>query len=145
MGKHIELDDVFASGSIGQFQLQFQVDLLNYDTTAYQPGEWELVLITQNTGVFVLERGTSQTYTAILSRSDVLAASSQPGYTSSDVKRIVGGSMEDGYKDLSGMGLAGSGLAGSGASGAGQAGAGQAGSGLAGSGKPPRISKHIQG
>jgi len=145
MGKHIELDDVFASGSIGQFQLQFQVDLLNYDTTAYQPGEWELVLITQNTGVFVLERGTSQTYTAILSRSDVLAASSQPGYTSSDVKRIVGGSMEDGYKDLSGMGLAGSGLAGSGASGAGQAGSGQAGSGLAGSGKPPRISKHIQG
>ena len=61
------------------------------------------------------------------------------------LKRIVGGSMEDGYKDLSGMGLAGSGLAGSGASGAGQAGSGQACSGLAGSGKPPRISKHIQG
>ena len=61
------------------------------------------------------------------------------------LKRIVGGSIEDGYKDLSGMGLAGSGLAGSGASGAGQAGSGQACSGLAGSGKPPRISKHIQG
>ena len=66
-------------------------------------------------------------------------------YWVQSLKRIVGGSMEDGYKDLSGMGLAGSGLAGSGASGAGQAGSGQACSGLAGSGKPPRISKHIQG
>lgn len=143
MGKHIELDDVFAPGSIGQFQLQFQVDINNFSADAYAIGTWELVLITQNTGVFVLERGTSQTYTAILSRSDVLAASSQPGYKSSDVKRLVGCGMEDNYKDLSGMGLAGSGLAGSGAAGAGQAGSGQAGSGMAGSGKP-RISKHLQ-
>ena len=139
MGKHIELDDVFAPGSIGQFQLQFQVDINNFSTTAYNAGEWELVLITQNTGVFVIERGTSQTYTAILSRSDVLAASSQPGYKASDVVRMVGGGVEDGYKDLSGMGLAGAGQ-----SGAGQSGAGQSGAGMAGSGKP-KISKHLQG
>lgn len=143
MGKHIELDDVFAPGSIGQFQLQFQVDLLNFDTNAYNTGTWELVLITQNTGVFVLERGTSQTYTAILSRSDVLAASSQAGYTSSDVKRIVGGSMEDGYKDLSGMGPSGSGPSGSGPSGSGPSGSGPSGSGLSGGNR--KISKHIQG
>jgi hypothetical protein len=152
MGKHIELDDVFAPGSIGQFQLQFQVDINNFSDVAYAAGEWELVLITQNTGVFVLERGTSQTYTAILSRSDVLAASSQPGYKSSDVTRMVGGQMEDGYKDLSGMGLAGSGFAGSGFAGSGQAGSGfagsgqagsgQAGSGLAGSGRS-KMSKHL--
>lgn len=139
MGKHIELDDVFAPGSIGQFQLQFQVDINNFSNTAYNAGEWELVLITQNTGVFVIERGTSQTYTAILSRSDVLAASSQPGYKASDVVRMVGGGVEDGYKDLSGMGLAGAGQ-----SGAGQSGAGQSGAGMAGSGKP-KISKHLQG
>jgi len=153
MGKHIELDDVFAPGSIGQFQLQFQVDINNFTSDVYAPGSWELVLITQNTGVFVLERGTSQTYTAILSRSDVLAASSQPGYKSSDVVRMVGGGVEDGYKDLSGMGLAGSGFAGSGAAGSGNAGSGNAGSGNAGSGNAgsgfagsgkPRISKHLQ-
>ena len=127
MGKHIELDDVFAPGSIGQFQLQFQVDINNFSADAYAPGTWELVLITQNTGVFVLERGTSQTYT---------------GYKASDVVRMVGGGVEDGYKDLMGMGLAGSGLAGSGSAGSGQAGSGNAGSGMAGSGKP-RISKHL--
>lgn len=143
MGKHIELDDVFAPGSIGQFQLQFQVDLLNFDANQYDPGTWELVLITQNTGVFVLERGTSQTYTAILSRSDVLAASSQPGYTSSDVKRIVGGSMEDGFKDLSGMGMSGGGNSGAGTSGAGTSGGGAAGGGMSGGSR--KISKHIQG
>jgi hypothetical protein len=149
MGKHVELDDVFAPGSIGQFQLQFQVDINNFSSVAYAAGEWELVLITQNTGVFVLERGTSQTYTAILSRSDVLAASSQPGYKASDVVRMVGGGVEDGYKDLMGMGLAGSGAAGSGQAGSGNAGSGQAGSGNAGSGMAgsgkPKISKHLQG
>nr|WPF46526.1 MAG: putative major capsid protein [Lake Baikal virophage 4] len=154
MGRHIELDDVFAPGSIGQFQLQFQVDINNFSTDVYAPGTWELVLITQNTGVFVLERGTSQTYTAILSRSDVLAASAQPGYKASDVVRMVGGGVEDGYKDLMGMGLAGSGFAGSGSAGSGNAGSGNAGSGNAGSGNAgsgfagsgkPRISKHLQG
>ena len=152
MGKHIELDDVFAPGSIGQFQLQFQVDINNFSNVAYAAGEWELVLITQNTGVFVLERGTSQTYTAILSRSDVLAASSQPGYKASDVTRMVGGQMEDGYKDLQGMGFAGSGFAGSGSAGSGNAGSGNAGSGNAGSGNAgsglagsgrSRMSKHL--
>lgn len=152
MGKHIELDDVFAPGSIGQFQLQFQVDINNFSDVAYAAGEWELVLITQNTGVFVLERGTSQTYTAILSRSDVLAASSQPGYKASDVTRMVGGQMEDGYKDLQGMGFAGSGFAGSGNAGSGNAGSGNAGSGNAGSGNAgsgfagsgrSRMSKHL--
>lgn len=153
MGKHIELDDVFAPGSIGQFQLQFQVDLLNYDTVAYgsaNPEQWELVLITQNTGVFVLERGTSQTYTAILSRSDVLAASSQPGYSSSAVKRLVGGSIEDGFKDLSGMGESGAGPSGSGPSGSGPSGSGPSGSGPSGSGNSGsgasggrRLSKHL--
>nr|WPF46440.1 MAG: putative major capsid protein [Lake Baikal virophage 2] len=153
MGKHVELDDVFAPGSIGQFQLQFQVDLLNYDTNAYgttPQNQWELVLITQNTGVFVLERGTSQTYTAILSRSDVLAASSQPGYSSSAVKRLVGGSIEDGFKDLSGMGESGSGPSGSGPSGSGPSGSGPSGSGPSGSGNSGsgvsggrRLSKHL--
>jgi uncharacterized membrane protein YgcG len=149
MGKHIELDDVFAPGSIGQFQLQFSVELENYSSTAYA-SNCELVLITQNTGVFVLERGTSQTYTAILSRSDVLSASSMPAYKSSDVKRLVGGSMEDSFKSLvglpdkgsgqSGGGQSGGGYSGGGYSGGGQSGGGQSGGGMSGG----RMKKHLQ-
>lgn len=151
MGKHIELDDVFAPGSIGQFQLQFSVEIENYSPTAYADN-CELVLITMNTGVFVLERGTSQTYTAILSRSDVLSASSMPGYKSSDVKRLVGGNMEDSFKSLvglpdkvgmgtSGGGTSGGGTSGGGYSGGGTSGGGTSGGGLSGGG---RMKKHLQ-
>jgi len=151
MGKHIELDDVFAPGSIGQFQLQFSVEIENYSATAYADN-CELVLITMNTGVFVLERGTSQTYTAILSRSDVLSASSMPGYKSSDVKRLVGGNLEDSFKSLvglpdkmgsgqSGGGQSGGGQSGGGYSGGGTSGGGQSGGGLSGGG---RMKKHLQ-
>jgi uncharacterized membrane protein YgcG len=148
MGKHIELDDVFAPGSIGQFQLQFSVEIENFSAQTYAD-DCELVLITMNTGVFVLERGTSQTYTAILSRSDVLSASSMPGYKSSDVKRLVGGAMEDGYKSLvglpdlgagqSGGGQSGGGMSAGGYSGGGQSGGGQSGGGLSGG----RMKKHL--
>ena len=99
MGKHIELDDVFAPGSIGQFQLQFKLNLANYSAENLS-SNLEICLITMNSGVFVLERGTSQTYTAILSRSDVLAASAQPAYSSSDVARLVGGGWEDMFKSV---------------------------------------------
>lgn len=139
MGKHIELDDVFAPGSIGQFQLQFSVEIENLSGTAYADNT-ELVLITMNTGVFVLERGTSQTYTAILSRSDVLSASSMPGYKSSDVKRLVGGAMEDGYKSLVGLPDLGAGQSGGGQSGGGQSGGGQSGGGQSGG---ARMKKHL--
>lgn len=148
MGKHIELDDVFAPGSIGQFQLQFSVEIENLSGTAYADNT-ELVLITMNTGVFVLERGTSQTYTAILSRSDVLSASSMPGYKSSDVKRLVGGAMEDGYKSLVGLpdlgaGQSGGAMNGCGQSGGGYSGGGQSGGGQSGGGASGgRMKKHL--
>jgi uncharacterized membrane protein YgcG len=149
MGKHIELDDVFAPGSIGQFQLQFSVEIENFSPTAYADNT-ELVLITMNTGVFVLERGTSQTYTAILSRSDVLSASSMPGYKSSDVKRLVGGNMEDSFKSLVGLPDKGSGQSG-GANGCGQSGGGYSGGGTSGGGTSgggmsggSRMKKHLQ-
>lgn len=99
MGKHIELDDVFAPGSIGQFQLQFKLNLANY-TQDNLTNNLEICLITMNSGVFVLERGTSQTYTAILSRSDVLSASAQPSYSGSEVARLVGGGWEDMFKSV---------------------------------------------
>ena len=101
MGRHIELDDVYAPGSIGAFQLQFQVNYQNNTPDAIDAqNPYEIVLITMNSGVFTIERGTSQTYTAILSRADVLSVSSQPSYSKSAVARLVGGSWEDSFKSL---------------------------------------------
>jgi hypothetical protein len=48
-----------------------------------------------NSGVFVCERGTSSTYTGILTKQDVLEASQQEAYTHNDVQRLVGGGLFD--------------------------------------------------
>lgn len=137
-GRHIELDDVYAPGSIGAFQLQFRVELENNTGLPIAPNEYELVLITMNSGVLAIERGTSQTYTAILSRADVLAVSSRPQYAKSGLARIVGGAVEDKMKMLArplmeavGMGTSGGGLSGGGSSGGGLSGGGMSGGKMA--------------
>jgi len=159
MGNHIELDDVFSAGSIGQFQLQFQLDIENWSGEAFDPNDLEICLITMNSGVFVLERGTSQTYTAILSRSDVLSAKSQPGMAHSDVKRLVGGGWDDIMKTIKnvagvvgqvapmaqqalgafGYGQSGGGTSGGGTSGGGTSGGGTSGGGMSGG----RVKRHL--
>jgi uncharacterized membrane protein YgcG len=137
-GRHIELDDVYAPGSIGAFQLQFRVELENNTGLPIGANEYELVLITMNSGVLAIERGTSQTYTAILSRADVLAVSSRPQYAKSGLARIVGGAVEDKMKMLArplmeavGMGTSGGGLSGGGSSGGGLSGGGMSGGKMA--------------
>ena len=100
-GKHIQLvEDYYAAGSLGNFQLQFNITVNgNYQNflvgetntyeTAFAP---EVVLITQNSGIFVTERGQSSVYTGILTKQDVLDASQTTPLGQSTVQRVVGGS-----------------------------------------------------
>lgn len=104
-GRDIQLvEDYYAPGSIGNYNLQIKVDFLNNTNVAIDnsANEYELVLITMNSGVFVCERGTSQVFTGILSKSDVLEASSGEVYTRSDVQRMVGGGFFDTIKSIAG-------------------------------------------
>jgi hypothetical protein len=55
-----------------------------------------------NSGLFVNERGTSSTYTGILTKADVLSASAQEPYFQSSVKRMVGGGFLDSLKSVAG-------------------------------------------
>jgi len=140
-GRHIELDDVYSPGSIGAFQLLFKVELENNTGLEIAPNQYELVLITMNSGVFAIERGTSQTYTAILSRADVLAVSSRPQYSKSGLARLVGGAIEDKVKMLARplMEAVGMGTSGGGMSAGGTSGGGTSGGGLSGG----RMAKHL--
>lgn len=64
MGKHVQIgEDWYAPGSLGNFNLQFSLDVENYSSTQAfgADPQLELVLITMNSGVFVCERGTSLT------------------------------------------------------------------------------------
>jgi hypothetical protein len=105
MGRHLQItEDYYAAGSLGNFNLQFTLDVANYQTVPLQtipppatvlPMSIEMVLITLNSGLFVCEKGQSATYTGILTKDDVLSASQQSPYSSSDVKRLVGGGLLD--------------------------------------------------
>ena len=105
-GRDIQLpEDFYASGSLGNFNIQCKVNVTNNTGVningSGQP-QYEIVLITMNSGVFVCERGTSQVYTGILTKQDVLEASSQEAYTRSDVARLVGGGFFDTLKSIAG-------------------------------------------
>ena len=58
--------------------------------------------MTMNTGVFVNEKGTSSTFTGLLTKQDVLDAALQPPYTHSEIDRFVGGSFLSGLKSAMG-------------------------------------------
>lgn len=100
-GKDIQLsEDFYASGSLGNFNLQVRMNVTN--NLSAQVDDLELVLITMNSGVFCCERGTSSTYTGILTKQDVLDASAQQPYFKSDAERIVGGGFLDSLKSVVG-------------------------------------------
>lgn len=89
-GKDIELkDDYYAPGSLGNFQLQFNLDVVN--NTAVPTAGYQLMVIVQNSGVFSLERGVSSSYLGILTKSDVLEVSRDKAIPFSDAIRMVGG------------------------------------------------------
>jgi hypothetical protein len=97
-GKHIQLiEDYYAPGSLGNFQVQFNLNVFNQASSNITP---DLVLITVNSGVFVTERGQSSVYTGILTKQDVLDASQQEAYGQATIKRKVGGAHLDGGKAL---------------------------------------------
>jgi hypothetical protein len=95
-------EEYFAPGSLGQFNLQISVDVVNNQTTAWTKDQYELLIMTMNTGVFVNEKGTSSTFTGLLTKEDVIAASQQQPYTHSEIKRFVGGSFLNGLKSAMG-------------------------------------------
>jgi hypothetical protein len=98
-GKDIQLtEDFYSCGSLGNFNLQMDVYAANNTIYNAASGDVELVVITMNSGVFVCERGTSATYTGILTKQDVLECSAQEYYTHDDVKRMVGGGFWDSIK-----------------------------------------------
>jgi len=89
-------EEYYAPSSLGQFLLQFRVNCSNNTGAPVNNTTHELVIITMNSGVFVCERGTSATFTAVLTKQDVLDASqdesSRMSYSSA--RRLIGGKFD---------------------------------------------------
>lgn len=146
-------ESYYSSGSLGQFTIQFSLSVRNQTADTITP---EIVIITKNSGVWVNERGTSQVYTGLLTKSDVLEATTQEAMSMKEVDRMVGGGFLDNLKMVGRLvapvakdlltksdnpyaktagqflGNVGFGRSGAGQSGAGQSGAGQHGGRLMG-------------
>lgn len=100
-GKDIQLsEDYYASGSLGNFNLQ--VNLQCYNQGYANIATPEIVLITMNSGIFCCERGSSSVYSGILTKNDVLEASQQPSHSRSSTQRMVGGGFLDSLKSVVG-------------------------------------------
>lgn len=93
MGRHIQItEDYYASGSLGNFNLQFRIEVENYSPVNFSGANAvELVLITQNSGIFVSEKGQSAVYTGVLTKDDVLSASASEAVNERALSRMVGG------------------------------------------------------
>jgi len=101
-GRHINLvEDWYAPSSIGSFNLQYSLDVENYDTEAGSV-DCELVLITMNSGSFVCQLGTSSTFTSVLNKQIVGEVSGTQGgaLSTSDSHRMVGGGFLDNLKSV---------------------------------------------
>jgi len=82
------VEEFYSAGSLGSFNLQFNIRIANFDTTA--AGQVEICLMCVNSGLFITSQGVSSTYTGILTKSDVLAASEMKPVSERHL-RLVGG------------------------------------------------------
>lgn len=147
--EHIQIaDSYYSCGSLGNFQLQINLNVVdqfagsNKGTNGY-----EIVIITVNSGLFALERGTASSFQGIVTRSDVLSVASQEAYSGNEVKRLIGGGFEDTLKSVTGK--MGSQMKASGKSdvlsslGYGRSGGGMSGGGMSGGSKHKLSSKFL--
>jgi hypothetical protein len=89
----LSLPDYLSSGSLGNYNFQFQITVYNQSGQAFVP---EVCVICCNSGVMVTDRGTTQTYTGILTKDMVLSAKGKSqDTTSAESHRLVGGSIHN--------------------------------------------------
>ena len=79
-------------GSIGQFNLQVSVDVANLTKDIWS--NYELVVLVQNPGVLITDRGSSSTFCGLLSKDAILQTKDETEHvTLAYAKHMVGGSI----------------------------------------------------
>jgi len=89
------LPSYLSSSSLGQYQLQFNLTVENQYDFSVIP---EICIVTINSGVFATQQGTSQIFTGILTKEQVLRTKEQnpvPHLASTEYRRIVGGKLQN--------------------------------------------------
>jgi hypothetical protein len=85
------LPSYLSSSSLGQYQLLIQMEVTNQFNYSVTP---EIVIITINSGLFATQQGTSQIFTGILTKDQILKTKEEnpvPHLDTSEYARLVGG------------------------------------------------------
>lgn len=91
----LALPDYLSSGSVGQFTIQYNVEIENNDSDTFQP---ELMLICVNSGLFTTTSGQSAIKSGLLTKELVMNCTMQEGSNTSSsgiVQEISGGNMNN--------------------------------------------------
>lgn len=87
------LPSYLSASSLGQYQFQFNINVSNQFPYTITP---EICIITMNSGIFATQQGTSQIFTGILTKDQVLRTKEQnpvPQLETSEYQRLVGGKL----------------------------------------------------
>lgn len=87
------LPSYLSASSLGQYQFQFNLSVTNQYDFEIAP---EICIITMNSGIFATQQGTSQIFTGILTKEQVLRTKEQnpqSALSSTQYQRLVGGQL----------------------------------------------------
>ena len=89
---NLSLPSFLSSGSVGQFNFQFNINVTNNYGSSVQP---EIAVVCCNSGLFVTQQGTSQISSGLLQKQMVLDAQEKSSAVipSADYGRMVGGKL----------------------------------------------------
>jgi hypothetical protein len=101
-GKDIQIPELYLSpGSIGQYQLQVQLAVKNNTGSDINSNNvYDFFIIVVNSGNCIIERGSTTTYTGVLTKEKVLEAMAMPPYSSAMARRVIGGGFFDTLKSV---------------------------------------------
>ncbi len=92
--KDLSLPPFLSNGSIGQFNLQYTLSVMNNTGSAISANSLEIVTIVMNGGMFSTFSGSSSTYVGLLNKQLVLQTGSESeAVSSSNVEEMIGGNI----------------------------------------------------
>lgn len=86
----LSLPDYISSGSAGQYNFQFNINVTNQNAATIAP---EICTICCNSGIIVTNQGSTSTYTGMLTKSMVLDAKATKGISTGVNERLIGGKL----------------------------------------------------
>jgi hypothetical protein len=91
----LSLPDFCSNGSLGQFNLQFDITCINQYGAAVVP---EIVVVCINSGIMTTQSGVTSTFTGVLTKDMVMSAKAMPAISSAIDREMVGGRMLNNHR-----------------------------------------------